>query len=82
MSEAELPEVDPEVRCPLCKSAMGVHRDVCIQTGGTSVFGYSLAWVCTNCSAAFPIAQEYKGDGWFKMRAGPVHDLPDGADGN
>ena len=33
-----------------------MEKKVTIQSGGTNVFGYSLAWVCSHCSAAFPIA--------------------------
>jgi hypothetical protein len=32
------------------------EENVRIQTGGTNVLNYTLAWVCSECSAAFPIA--------------------------
>lgn len=41
--------------CPLCSGHLERHREVVIEfaTEGTT---YDLAWVCTECSAAFPIA--------------------------
>lgn len=41
--------------CPLCTGRMERHEEVVVAfaTEGTT---YDLAWVCTDCSAAFPIA--------------------------
>jgi hypothetical protein len=30
--------------------------DVWVQTGGSNCLQYTLAWVCTDCSTAYPIA--------------------------
>lgn len=43
-------------RCPLCSGPLAREKNVWVQTGGTNVLTYTSAWVCTICSAAFPIA--------------------------
>jgi hypothetical protein len=50
--------------CPLCSGALSCESDVCIQTGGANTLAYSLAWVCKQCSATWPIGQ--KSGGLFK----------------
>ena len=40
--------------CPLCSDRLERQKDVTIQAGGSSVLSYTIAWVCTNCSAVFP----------------------------
>jgi hypothetical protein len=42
--------------CPLCSGRLERQRDVTIQAGGSNVLAYTAAWVCADCSAAFPIA--------------------------
>ena len=42
-----------EPHCPLCSEALVLERNVQTQTANP---GWILAWVCTNCSAAFPVA--------------------------
>lgn len=42
--------------CSLCQNELMMKKNVTIQSGGTNVLNYSLAWVCNHCSAAFPIA--------------------------
>ncbi|WP_406699421.1 hypothetical protein V5E97_11175 [Singulisphaera sp. Ch08] len=46
--------------CPLCSGRMERHQEVVVEfaTEGTA---YTLAWVCTACSAAFPIAVSKSG---------------------
>ena len=46
--------------CPLCSGRMERHKDVVVSFGpdGTT---YNFAWVCTNCSAAYPIAVDVSG---------------------
>ena len=41
--------------CPLCSGRLERHEEVVVEfaTDGTT---YNYAWVCTECSAAFPIA--------------------------
>ncbi|HYH67557.1 MAG TPA: hypothetical protein VD866_22865, partial [Urbifossiella sp.] len=48
---------------PLCSGRMERHEEVLVEfaTDGTT---YNFAWVCTGCSAAFPIAVSK--DGLFK----------------
>ncbi len=43
-----------EPRCSLCSGELVKEKSVVIALGG--VFAYTQAWVCTHCSAAFPIA--------------------------
>jgi hypothetical protein len=51
-------------RCSLCSGSLVQERDAWIQVGApTQVLRYSLAWVCVECSAAFPIAAQW---GLFK----------------
>lgn len=46
--------------CPLCSGRLERHEEVVVEfaTEGTT---YTLAWVCINCSAAFPIAVSKNG---------------------
>ena len=46
--------------CPLCSGRMERHEEVVVEfaTEGTT---YNYAWVCTGCSAAFPIATTKNG---------------------
>lgn len=47
--------VRPKPTCPLCSGALERQRDVIVANdsfGGS----YYLAWVCIECSAAFPVA--------------------------
>ncbi|HMB91872.1 MAG TPA: hypothetical protein VKP65_13550 [Rhodothermales bacterium] len=39
--------------CPLCSQALVLEQNVTTQAANP---GWILAWVCTNCSAAFPVA--------------------------
>ena len=41
--------------CPLCSESLSRESNVWVQTGGTNTLCYSLAWVCTNCGACWPI---------------------------
>jgi hypothetical protein len=50
---------------------MEKREDVKIQAGGSNVLSYTLAWVCTNCSAAFPIAV---GKGGVIRKAQPLYE--------
>lgn len=45
------------------------HKDVVVAYGGDGTT-YSFAWVCTGCSAAFPIAVQVSG---FIGKAEPMH---------
>ncbi len=47
---------DKEPTCVLCSGRLVEETQVTIQAGGSGVLCYTMAWVCTNCSAAFPIA--------------------------
>ena len=40
-------------QCSLCNGELSREENVCVST---VQLVYSLAWVCTDCSAAFPIA--------------------------
>ena len=42
--------------CSLCSQKLVLEQDVPIQLTGPAPLFYALSWVCTNCSAAFPIA--------------------------
>ena len=42
--------------CGLCSGRLALERDVVVCPGSYGPVLYTLAWVCTNCSAAFPIA--------------------------
>ena len=55
--------------CPLCSGRLERHKEVVVAHGvdGTT---YSFAWVCTQCSAAFPIAVSVGG---FFGRAEPMY---------
>ncbi len=57
--------------CPLCSNRLERQEGVKIQAGGSNVLTYTLAWVCTNCSAAFPIAV---GKGGVFRKARPLHE--------
>jgi len=48
--------VPPEPTCSLCGGRLSLEQNV-----RTSFEGYFLAWVCTQCSAAFPIAVGKRG---------------------
>jgi hypothetical protein len=41
--------------CPLCSGEMERHEEVVIAFA-TDGMSFDFAWVCTECSAAFPIA--------------------------
>jgi hypothetical protein len=47
------------------------EEGVSIQAGGSNVLAYTLAWVCTNCSAAIPMAV---GRGGVLRRAQPLYE--------
>ncbi len=53
-----------------------MHKDVTVQAGGSNVLQYTLAWVCTHCSAAFPIGVE----GGFLRRVRPLYEDEESAD--
>lgn len=57
-------------KCPLCSCSMEQERNVRIQAGGSNVLSYTLAWVCVNCSAAFPVAV---GSGGILRSAKPLY---------
>jgi len=60
--------------CPLCSGRLERHEEVPIEVGGTDGVTLTLAWVCTGCSAAFPIAiGEF---GLFK-KAQPLYGSPE-----
>jgi hypothetical protein len=42
--------------CPLCSAVTVRESNVWVQTGGSNCLQYTLAWVCSNCSTAYPIA--------------------------
>lgn len=44
-----------EPRCLLCSGTLSKESNVWIQTGGSNTLCYSLAWVCRDCGAAWPI---------------------------
>jgi len=50
--------------CPLCAGALAKEGSVWIQTGGTNTLCYTLAWVCKECGAAWPIG--LTSGGWFE----------------
>lgn len=56
--------------CSLCSGRLERHEEVMIQVGGSSGLTYTLAWVCTDCSAAFPIAV---GKGGLLRKAQPLY---------
>ena len=60
--------------CPLCSGRLERHEEVVVEfaTDGTA---YTLAWVCINCSAAFPIAVSKSG--LFKKPQPLYKDSPD-----
>ena len=45
-----------EPTCALCQGPMAREKQVVVQAGGSNVLVYTLAWVCRECSTAFPIA--------------------------
>jgi hypothetical protein len=45
-----------EPRCSLCGGELVRYRNIRIEPGAGSAGLYRLAWVCTRCSTAFPIA--------------------------
>lgn len=53
-----------EPRCTLCSGLLAKESNVWIQTGGSNTLCYSLAWVCRDCGAAWPIGMA--GGGLFK----------------
>ena len=57
-----------EQHCSLCQGKLVREEDVVIQVNALS---YTLAWVCTECSAAFPIAT---GKGGIIRRASPLYE--------
>lgn len=59
-----------DTTCSLCSGPMVMHDNVSIQAGGSNVLQYTRAWVCTHCSAAFPIAVE----GGFLRRVRPLYE--------
>lgn len=62
-------------RCPLCSGRLERHKQVVVSYGSDGV-SYDLAWVCTACSAAFPIAVTVEG---FFGRSEPMYRPPDEA---
>ena len=46
-----------EPRCSLCSGQLAKEKNVLVVAGLAS---YTQAWVCTQCSAAFPIAVGHK----------------------
>jgi hypothetical protein len=57
-----------EPTCPLCAGSMEREKSVFV---GPNVQHFTLAWVCTHCSAAFPIAV---GKGGLVRKAQPLYD--------
>ena len=43
-------------KCPLCAGELKYNRNVTIWPGGAGRLQYPLAWVCVDCSVAYPIA--------------------------
>lgn len=58
-------------RCSLCDGDLVREKDVTIQAGGSNILSYTLAWVCTECSAAFAIAT---GRGGVLREARPLYE--------
>lgn len=58
-------------RCSLCEGDLVREKGVTIQAGGSNVLAYTLAWVCKDCSAAFPIAI---GEGGVLRTAKPLYE--------
>jgi hypothetical protein len=56
-----------EPTCPLCGGRMEREKNIAIQV---NVY-FALAWVCTHCSAAYPIAL---GKGGLVRAAEPLYD--------
>jgi hypothetical protein len=56
--------VAKEPRCQLCSGMLSKESNVWMQTGGTNTLCYSLAWVCNDCGATWPIG--LAGGGLFK----------------
>jgi hypothetical protein len=56
--------------CPLCSSRLERHEEVVIEVAASDGLTFSLAWVCTDCSAAFPIAV---GKGGLIRKARPLY---------
>jgi hypothetical protein len=42
--------------CVLCTGPLIKEKNAWIQNGGSNTLCYSLAWVCKDCGAAWPIA--------------------------
>lgn len=49
-------QLQDQPMCCLCQGPLRRQKKVPVQPGGRIAIYYALAWVCTNCSAAFPIA--------------------------
>lgn len=58
--------------CPLCSGRLERHEEVVVEFA-TDGAGYTLAWVCTDCSAAFPIAVVKNG---FFKKPQPLYKEP------
>ena len=57
--------------CTLCSGTLVREEKVTIQAAGSNVIVWTLAWVCTSCSAAFPIAT---GSGGFVRKPTPLYE--------
>lgn len=60
--------------CPLCSGRMERHKEVVISYG-TDGTTYNFAWVCTECSVAYPIAVNVSG---FFGKTEPMYKPIDG----
>ena len=57
--------------CTHCTGELVRQEKVTIPAGGSNVIVWTLVWVCTNCSAAFPIVT---GSGGFLRKATPLYE--------
>jgi DNA-directed RNA polymerase subunit RPC12/RpoP len=60
-----------EMKCPLCSGVLVREKNVMIQSGGSNVLNYTLAYVCKTCSTAYPIAI---GSGGVIFKATPLYE--------